>query len=97
MSDDTPIDRRGVAVRLGRSHSWLNKHLAGLQAQHGFPRPVPGLGGLFDPLAVTEWLARQRAEHVRPVVTELIGEIDWGALLDQRAASLRRGSHPLSD
>lgn len=31
-----------------------------LEAEHGFPAPVPGLGLRWDPAAIDAWLGRQR-------------------------------------
>lgn len=49
----------------GRRHSnpvdWFYRNRARLEAEHGFPRPIPGLRELwYDPEAIEAWLAARR-------------------------------------
>jgi predicted DNA-binding transcriptional regulator AlpA len=49
-----------VAAKLGYRYGWFNKHRARLEAEHGFPGPVDGLGMRWDPAAIGDWLDARR-------------------------------------
>ena len=85
-----------VALALNIPLNRLYRTIRVLRTQHGFPQPVPGLGSLYDPLAIDAWLARQRAASLPPGAAQPAAEPDgidgWQAELDRRAALLgRRG------
>lgn len=84
-----------LAQRLGVSVQRLYRQHRELREQHGFPPPVAGMGRLWDPRAIENWLASQRGEAV-PIGTLLPPEppeleavvIDWKTELDRRAAAM---------
>lgn len=88
-----PITLREVADRLGRSLEWMYRNVAKLRRDQRFPSPVPGLGGLYDPLAIDDWLAYWRTQQPAavaagaPAAGDANGEPDWAAIMDARAAS----------
>lgn len=49
-----------VADRLALTPAAFRARRRRLEADHGFPPPVPGLGLRWDGLAVEAWLARNR-------------------------------------
>jgi len=62
-----------------------------LMREHGFPRPLPGLGvgRRWDRQAVLDWLAVQRgAAAAQQVVAAAPVETDYAELLDRRAEQL---------
>ena len=89
MSDDRPIPLSGVAELLGRSLNWTHRHIRSLRDKHGFPKPLPGVG-LYDPVAIRAWKLGQQGGSVAKVSGNALDlvEVDWGALLDARAAEL---------
>ena len=83
-----PIPLSGVAEELGRSLGWLHRHIRELREKHGFPRPLQGIG-LYDPLAIDAWIARQRAEAApQSPAADGPAADDWGAILDRRAKQI---------
>jgi predicted DNA-binding transcriptional regulator AlpA len=48
-----------MALALDSALSFHRRRRA-LEADHGFPEPVPGLGLRWDPAAIEAWLARRR-------------------------------------
>jgi hypothetical protein len=58
-----------------------------LEEEHGFPRPVPGVGRRWDPLAIEAWRRRIRGEAA-PARQEGPGNDNVEDLLIGRARSL---------
>lgn len=48
-----------VAELLGLGVRAFYVRRAGLEARHGFPQPLPGLGNVWDQAAVERWISRQ--------------------------------------
>jgi hypothetical protein len=48
-----------VADRLAMTPAAFNARRRRLEADHGFPPPVPGLGRRWNPAAIEAWLAAQ--------------------------------------
>jgi predicted DNA-binding transcriptional regulator AlpA len=59
------LDPRRAAARLGRSLDWFYRNRKRLEAAHGFPPPVGGCGGRWDPAAIDAWLDAQLPAHLR--------------------------------
>lgn len=46
---------------------WFYRNRRRLEAEHGFPKPLPGLGELwYDPEAIEAWLAARRDARAAP-------------------------------
>lgn len=65
MSDprrETPrcetVDTKGLCAMLGRSTDWFYRNRRSLEAEHGFPKPLPGLGYAWSKVEVRRWLHR---------------------------------------
>lgn len=72
-----------LARFLRRTVPWVHRHHALLVDQHGFPPPLPGLGGLrWDPAAVEAWLVRLRGGNSHQAETEDLRQ--WRARLSRR-------------
>jgi predicted DNA-binding transcriptional regulator AlpA len=71
-----------VAALLAMSVESFYRRRAALDAA-GFPKPVPGMGVRYDPLAIQEWLAAQRTRPgaTTPPLDDVAG---WQAELDRR-------------
>lgn len=93
MTDRTPLDVAGAARALGRTPAWFRRHRAELERQHGFPKPLPGLGLRWDPKAIELWKDRFIPPELRgePVLSISIND-NWQAELDSRAAALAGAS-----
>lgn len=50
------LDELAQALHVGRE--WLRRHRRRLEHDFGFPRPAPGMGNHYDPLAVKLWQDR---------------------------------------
>ena len=82
------LRRVQVAALLDMTYASLSCALPGLRAR-GFPEPVPGSRGRYDPRAIEAWLARPRGEGPRdpqPPVEDLAA---WQAELDRRLGPVR--------
>lgn len=90
MTDRTPLDVAGVARELGHTPLWFRRHRAELEAKHGFPKPLPGLGLRWDPLAIKLWKDIHIPAALRPEPV-LTGNDNWDTTLDARAALLAAG------
>lgn len=84
---DRPIKLAKVADMIGRSLPWIYRNIRTLQADHGFPKPLPVIR-LYDPLAIEQWVAKQRGEVSPAAAVSGQPPIDWAAVLDERAAGL---------
>lgn len=88
MTREPPLDLTALAQRFGKSYNWMSHNIGRLKREHGFPGCIPGLGKVYDPVAVDEWLARQRGVVAAPRASAEEPLIDWSALLDLRAAAM---------
>lgn len=92
------LTMEAVALKLGRGREWFWKHWRTLISRHRFPKPVPGLGKRWDPMAIDCWLdshidpaflaARARAAGEPPIAGP-----DHSTLLEDRAERLAREVH----
>lgn len=88
---DKPLTLSEVAARFGKSYDWMQRNAKKLRATHGFPAPIPGFGQVYDPLAIEQWLARQRDPAPKSDVTEPeLTDDYWATTLDERALTLAR-------
>lgn len=83
-----------LAVMFGKSADWWARNRDALEAK-GFPRPVPGVPGMYDPVAVRRWLDRQMPPHLQdaqPVRRPAEAEEDANArilrLVDERLPAI---------
>lgn len=96
MLDRILLDRAGVARKLGISVEQAYRHLPGMIAAQGFPRPVWGnaRGARWDPVAIDRWLDSRltpAANSNAPATEAAAANPDAvDALLDSRAAKLAR-------
>lgn len=90
MTADKPLTLDQVGDRFGKSHKWMKNNISRLRRDHGFPNRIPGFGNAYDPLAIEQWLAKQREPKSDVVTgsTAVVVETDWAAILDARAAAL---------
>jgi hypothetical protein len=92
---------REVANLMGVPFKTLQRQLPKLQAEHGFPRPLPGLGRRYDPGAIVAWLNRMAVAGERPAgapdpdAAASPGDLaGWQDELDRRADQIARtGGH----
>lgn len=86
---DRLMTAQDVADLFHQPLDWFRRNVARLRRDHGFPAPIRGFRGLYDPRAIDTWLAAQRGERPsRAAVEEAAPARDWDALLDQRALNL---------
>lgn len=81
------LTRAQLLVVINRKTDWFSRHRKRLEAQ-GFPKPVPGLGNRWDPVALEQWRASARGDRIDPPPFRKELERDWGAELDRRAGEL---------
>lgn len=99
---DRLITLAEVADRLGIKLGRLHRVIRTLRERHGFPQPLPCMGGRYDPLAIDAWRARMRGVSIfspSPAVAKIdtVADPDGAdpyaadrALLLERAAHLGR-------
>jgi hypothetical protein len=64
-----------VADRLAMTPAAFNARRRRLEADHGFPPPVPGLGRRWNPAAIEGWLASQGGglpDHQAPSAEDVL-------------------------
>jgi hypothetical protein len=62
------------ALRLPSARHFLARRRR-LEAEHGFPQPVPGLPGRWDPQAIALWLRAYRTHHEDDAQAEVEAEL----------------------
>lgn len=78
------LSAQEVAALLHRQMNWFYKHRRRLEAL-GFPRPVPGMGRRWDPVAIRHWLDKQAGLAPASPAGD---DPNWGRRLDARLAAL---------
>lgn len=88
LQDRRVGDLDDVARILGKSKDWLFRNRAALEAGHGFPRVLPGMGCAYDLVAIHDWLDRWRRPPTPAL--EIAGDdpAELEQLLTRRAARL---------
>lgn len=91
MIDRTLLDAEQVAARLHVTLDWWRHNRRRLQESFGFPLPIAGIGGRWDPLAIQAWLDAQLPAYApRPSAANDAGApADWSAELDRRLDAAR--------
>lgn len=90
---DKPVSLPQVAERMGKKYAWMQRHAVRLQRDHNFPRPIPGFGHVWDPVAIEEWLiAQRRPQPTADSPAPVDEEPNWDAVLDARAAAFKKQS-----
>lgn len=84
-----------VALKLKHSLTWFARNRERLETEHGFPRPIDGVGRRWDPVAIDRWLDLQLPEHLRaptgPAELERAEQEYWDQILHERAEAISRG------
>lgn len=60
-----PLNIAQVGRELGHSAEWFSRHRAKLEAEQGFPPPMPGCGKRWDSAAVARWKDHVMPQHLR--------------------------------
>lgn len=80
-----------AAARLGVPLRQFQRKVAGLRRDHGFPLPLPGMGGRYDPLAIDAWRRRQAGLDAPAATAGDDAELAaWQARLDARSGQIGR-------
>lgn len=88
MSGGPLLARGAVARLLGLTTPRFLRLRGRLEAEQGFPPPVPGLALRWDPRAIEDWLAARRAAPAA-AASESSPALDaWEATLAARADTL---------
>ena len=92
MPSDRLLTPAEIAQQLGVPLNTFRRNLPALRRDHGFPAPLPGMGGRYDPLAIATWREAQGKAPAPGTPAAAPGEPDtipdWQTKLDQRARTI---------